>query len=171
MADNNDIKLIPLSQGKFAIIDADDYEHLSQWKWYYSNRGYAVRTQRWGKQRKTICMHRLIMRSEKEIDHINMDRIDNRKSNLRECSRSQNFYNRAVRKDKKCGIYKGTKKSGNRWRAKIKCGEKEISLGTYATELEAAIAYNEGAIKYHGEFAVLNELNKALAQTKHLAER
>jgi hypothetical protein len=91
-----------------------------------------------------------------------MNVLDNRKSNLRECTHAQNAANRNVKKDKVLGRYKGTKKVDSKWGAKINVKGSSIWLGRYNTEEEAAMAYNEAAIKYYGEFARLNVIAKAV---------
>ena len=91
------MKRIPLTQGKFALVDEEDYEWLNQWKWHYNN-GYATRNQ-WDpitKKQIKILMHRLIMKSSEDmqVDHANHNTLDNRKSNLRIVSYSNNLKNR-----------------------------------------------------------------------------
>jgi hypothetical protein len=167
------MKEIPLTKGKVAIVDDDDYEYLRQFKWYYADR-YAARGQ-WigdirysnGKQKlKTIRMHRVIMNTPggMETDHINGNKLDNRKENLRICTGVQNRRNRVKYKNNSIG-YKGVfikKKHKNKTFesicAQICVNKKIIHLGTFKTPEEAAKAYNEAAIKYYGEFAQLNEV-------------
>jgi hypothetical protein len=85
---------IPLTRGEFAIIDSSDYSLVSQYNWHLSNTGYAV--WRGGKPRHTIRMHRLILNTPEgmDTDHINHNKLDNRRSNLRVCSRSINLHNK-----------------------------------------------------------------------------
>lgn len=154
-------KLIPLTQGKFAIVDANDFDSLSKTKWFTlsskNNVFYAVT----GKRCKV--MHRIIMNAPDGIfiDHINHDGLDNRKINLRFCTRSQNTMNQ--RKPRNTSSrFKGVSfhKTTGKWRASIKVGEKSKWLGLFGNEEGAAIAYNEAAIKYFGEFALLNIISK-----------
>jgi hypothetical protein len=152
-------KNICLTRGKFALVDDDIYEYLNQWKWIYSN-GYAIRDDKISGKR--IRMHREILDADVgvEIDHINRDRLDNRKINLRVCSRSENRCNCGIRSDNTSG-FKGVywHKRMGKWRAVVHKNNKEISLGYYSSPEDAAYAYDLGAKKYHGKFAVLNFKN------------
>ena len=149
--------LIPLTKGKFAIIDDEDFELIKNSKWHYDNYGYAHATINY----KQVRMHRLILGLKpKEIgDHINGDRLDNRRSNLRVCSFRENLTNKKISLRNKCG-YKGVylnSKSGKKvWRADVYSLGKKYYLGLFETKEEAAKAYDEGAKKHHGEFASLN---------------
>ena len=111
-------------------------------------------------------MHRFIMGvedSKVHIDHINHDTLDNRKSNLRLCTHAENGRNRKIQKGGS-SKYKGVCKRRNNmvkaFEASIKFNYKRIHLGTFATELEAAIAYNKAALHYFGEFALLNDVSE-----------
>jgi hypothetical protein len=91
------------------------------------------------------------------VDHINRDSLDNRIENLRSCNSRENCRNSAGQKSRK-SKFKGVwyEEKGNRWRAQLKIEGKRVHLSQHTTEAEAAQAYNEAAIKYHGEFAFLN---------------
>jgi len=95
----------------------------------------------------------------KYIDHINSIKTDNRLSNLRECTFSENSCNKGRQKRNTSG-YKGVywNKRAQKWISKINKNDKEFWLGTYNCKHEAARAYNRAAIIYHGEFAYLNEI-------------
>lgn len=153
---------IPLTQGKYALVDACDYEYLIQWKWCYlkhqSSGGYAVRND--GKQ--TIYMHRIIlerMNCENFVrsDHINRDKLDNRRSNLRPATNHQSSCNQGKYKNNTSG-YTGVSWHQGKWLALIQVNRKQKFLGCYDNKKEAALAYNKAARKYHGKFAVLNEV-------------
>ena len=154
------MKKIKLTQGKFALVDDDDFEWLSQWNWHYGN-GYAVRQSPRvrGKQRR-IYMHREILQPPKgmQTDHINRTRSDNRRSNLRVCTSSQNQWNQ--HKIRGSSRFKGVSwhKIGKKWQAQIIKNQKHIHLGRFDSEEDAARAYNKAALNYFGEFARLNVL-------------
>lgn len=110
-------------------------------------------------------MHRIINKTPKgfSTDHINGNRLDNRKVNLRTCTHTENMRNRNVRpKSSKTSIYKGVYKLKNakKWTASIHINKKEKYLGVYVNEDDAAIAYNKAAEKYFGEFASYNIIKK-----------
>jgi len=156
---------IPLTQGKFAIVDPDDYETLNKYKWHVTknaNTFYAKRNPRVGRKGKAppIYMHRQIINVPAGfvIDHINYNGLDNRKANLRLATRAQN--NRHTRRTKKTGSskYKGVSwyNREKRWVVKITTDGITIPIGYFKDEIEAAKAYDRDAKKYHGEFAALN---------------
>lgn len=154
------MKRIPLTQGKFAIVDDGDYEWLSQFKWCIHRGRYTFYAKR-SANRKILKMHRVIMRTPqgREVDHINHNGLDNRRANLRECSHAENLHNQLHRKtgtSKYRGVY-WSKKAG-KWRACIGCNNKRMSMGQYDSETEAAMAYNEKAKALFGEFAYLNTI-------------
>lgn len=158
------MKTIKLTKGQFAIVDDEDFEFLNQWKWFASkdkNTFYANK-----RHGKTILqMHRLIMNPKKGevIDHINLNGLDNRKKNLRICSPKENIRN-APKRMKATSKFKGVylPSGKDKWRATIRIDGKKKNLGTFASELEAAIAYNNAALKHFGEFAYLNSLDPSL---------
>lgn len=150
-------KQIPLTQGKVAIVDDDDFETLSVHKWCVNNYGYAVRRSKViNGQSKILLMHRVIMDapSGMEVDHKNMNPLDNRKSNLRICSSSQNKHNKVPQVDNTTG-YKGVSKrvDTGKYRAYIFVNGKQLTLGNYISAEQAARAYDAAAKKYFGEFA------------------
>lgn len=158
---------IYLTGGKYALVDDSDYEWLSQWKWQYSKRfGYAERTvHQNGKSRKKR-MHQVIMGEPPEgmeIDHIDGNKLNNQRSNLRFVTRSQNNMN-AKKRVNTTSRYKGVhfERYTGKWRAAIIVDGKKVSLGRFCSEIEAAKAYNEAAIKYFGDFARLNVFDEGV---------
>jgi hypothetical protein len=150
------MKKIPLTQGKFALVDDEDYGVLVLRKWHYSHYGYAAAR---GGRNKTTYMHRVLSSPPLglEVDHINGDRLDNRRENLRNVTRRQNNMNRKSRKNTS-SQFKGVhfRKDTKKYTAYIDHGKNRVRLGCFNTEKGAALAYNEAAIKRFGEFARLN---------------
>ncbi|MHC4659502.1 MAG: AP2 domain-containing protein [Planctomycetota bacterium] len=153
---------IPLTQGKFAKVDPEDYIWLSQFRWHCKinkNAVYAARTITSAGKQKRIYMHRLIANTPPHLvcDHINHIGLDNRKANLRNCTLSQNNAN-ARSAANASSKYKGVSwnKKRKKWAAYIKKDSKQINLGNFNSEIQAAKAYDQAAKKYHGEFAALN---------------
>ena len=129
---------------------------------YKQNRNnfYARTVIYQNKKRIGIVMHRLLLKCEgKIIDHISGDGLDNRRSNIRCCTKSENPINRRININNNSG-YKGVSwfKVVKKWRAQIQYKKIVYHLGTYDKRIDAAKAYNKAAIKFHGEFAKLNEI-------------
>lgn len=158
------MKKIPLTQGKVAIVDDEDYESLVLYKWRSTKKkvaktSYANRIDDDG---RCILMHRMILgieyRSPVVVDHKNGDGLDNRRKNLRIATIAENGRNRGKQKNNKSG-YKGVSRSiipnslRIRWRAQIQHKGKEIHIGMFDTPEEAHEAYKKYAKKLHGEFA------------------
>lgn len=163
--ENGKYKLIPLTQGKFAIIDTEDFERVNQYKWQVAKRGrFFYATAYLGKRNGKYVrqyMHRFILNAlpEQLLDHINYNGLNNRKSNLRFCSKSQNAANSIGGKNRK-SRYKGVywQKDRKKWAADIRISNKTIHLGRFKKESEAGYAYNQAAIRYFDTFARLNEV-------------
>jgi len=147
------MKKIKLTRNKIVIVDNEDFQRVSQYRWSLLNDKYATT---WLKG----LMHRFILGVSEGIiiDHINGNGLDNRKSNLRICSHVDNCRNRKMSKRNKSG-YRGVHKSGNSWISQIGIDGKRVYLGSFATVEEAANAYDNAAKENYGEFARLNERN------------
>jgi hypothetical protein len=152
-------KEIPLTQGKFAIVDDDDYERVSQFKWCYDKKGYAVRGVTINGKHTTQSMHRFIMNCPPgyEVDHKNGNGLDNRKENLRICTKAENVRNNYGRSHNTSG-YKGVywHKKAKKWAAQLTTKGKNYHLGLYDNKEDAARAYNKKALELFGEFARIN---------------
>lgn len=156
------MKEIPLTQGKVAIVDDEDYEYLSQWKWFAEAtkneaRWYAARN--YGEHKGLLRMHRAIFLPNKVdlvIDHVDGNGLNNQRFNLRYCSFAENRRNNSLYSNSTSG-YKGVSwhKRDRKWRANITVQSAQVSLGYFDSPEEAYKVYCEAAIKYFGEFARL----------------
>ena len=156
---------IPLTQNKYAIVDPEDYERLSKYKWYAAkghHTFYAVRG-KWSKiQRKRVelRMHRVITNAPDHlyVDHVNHNGLDNRKANLRLATHAQSVRNREKFTRPATSRYKGISwhSSTQKWCACIQTNNTKIHLGSFDSEIEAAKTYDKAARKLHGAFAALN---------------
>jgi len=149
-----DFRLIPLTQGKFAIVDAEDNGWLSRHKWCAAKSRETYYAHRF-RDGAIVGVHREIMRAPKGVvcDHKNHNGLDNRKSNLRLCTSAQNQHNKMAKKD--CSSrYKGVIRRGDykRWRARIGFNRKRIHLGDFTDEIQAAMAYDDKAAELFGKF-------------------
>lgn len=167
-------RLIPLTKGQFAIVDDEDYEWLSQWKWYLDDKGYAVREETIPRherkdpskyQQRRIRMQNVILPPEPNtmVDHRDRNALNNQRDNLRIATRAQNNRNASKKNpEKSASQYKGvilsghSKRSPVRWRAIICFNYVNYTLGYFANEIDAARAYDAAAREMFGEFAHLN---------------
>jgi hypothetical protein len=156
------MKKIPLTQGKAAIVDDENFSGLSAFRWRAqkssSGKYYACRSENWKRgKRPTTHMHREVLRPKdgEQVDHINGDTLDNRRENLRICGQLQNSYNRTSQKNNTSG-FKGVSELRGKFVAYIAYNGKQRHIGCFDTAAEAASAYDEAALKFHGEFASLN---------------
>ncbi len=167
-------KRIPLGNGIYASVDAEDFEYLNQWSWRAVRNGvggfYAVWNHRVDSILELpvsappdISMARVILGlrcvDSQEADHINHDTLNNKKSNLRRCTHSQNCANRKIMLGNS-SKYKGVfwHKQSKKWQAQIKVNQKLIYIGIYTNERTAAFAYNLVAKKHFKKFACLNKI-------------
>jgi len=165
------MKKIPLSQGKFTLVDDEDYEILSQWKWSAAcpnpkkaiKKWYAVRDTKMIKRKrgKRIYMHRFLMNPPDgyEVDHEDGDGLNNQKYNLRICTHAENVRNKQIPSNNSSG-YKGVywDKGVKKWRAQIVDRKLKTTryIGIFDDPVDAAKAYDREAKKLFGKFANLN---------------
>jgi hypothetical protein len=149
------MKQIPLTQGEFALVDDEDFEELSRYKWQVLRNGprsYAVR-----KAGKQIRMHRQITNAPDGmlVDHRDGNGLNNQRFNLRVCTAAENARNIRVHKDNKTG-FKGVGRSQGKYRAYIVVAKKFIFLGRFGDPESAARAYDKAAKQHFGQFARTN---------------
>ena len=153
-----------LQNGKEALIDADLASELRKFKWYQLKSGYVIRNEYRGmkngkRDQATILLHRQVMDDPKgkEIDHVNGDKMDNRRVNLRPCTRAQNSGNHHILPRNNTsgivGVNMANRKLKKPWRAFISHKNRQVFLGWFATKEEAKEAYTSAAKKLFGEFA------------------
>ncbi len=160
------MKEISLTKEQNALVDDEYYEILSKHKWHFGARGYAMRTVSKGytkdgkRIQNKVWMHREIMKTPKDLftDHINGNRLDNRKENLRVVTQQENAWNMNIPSHNTSG-YKGVSKRGNRYEASIHLNNKKKHIGYFSTSNEAAKAYNQEAVNIFREYAKLNNLD------------
>lgn len=149
---------IKLTRERSTILDKEDFEYFSQWKWYCSFYGYAVRGKTINGKRTIVYLHREILQTKKnqEVDHINRNRLDNRRKNLRICVRTDNRQNTTKFKgsSKFWGVY--WNKQTKSWRTRIQKNRKMYEGGLFHDEILAAKKYDELARLYYGNNAKTN---------------
>ncbi len=153
---------VPLrrSAGSVALVDAIDLVLIRDYaSWHLHDTGYASTEQSDTERRRRIYMHRRILQPTNglEVDHINRDPLDNRRSNLRLATRTQQAANTGLRSDNTSG-YKGVSWDRSRrcWYASIRNDGRSVALGGYPNPEDAARAYDVAALAAWGEFAYLN---------------
>lgn len=148
---NEDYLIVSDNNGKTFKISTEDESILVNY-WSVDCAGYVHRGWRNNYVRTQVRMHRVLIPNTEIVDHINGDKADNRRENIRACTRRENNLNSVK---KKITGYKGVKmdKRNGRYRASITSNGKRLFLGSFATEIEAAFKYDEAARKHHGEFA------------------
>lgn len=170
------VKKIPLTQGKFALVDDEDFEWLNQFKWHVTKERncFYARSTNYVTQTatnpiiKAVRMHRLILNLKKDefADHIDGNGLNNQKNNLRKATIRQNAQNRKHGK-KKTSKYPGVhwKLSIRKWVAQLKIKGKYVHAGTYFNELDAFNAYKKAVHELTGEKLVC-ELKTAKEEAK-----
>ena len=167
--ETENIHLIPLTKGQFARVDAEDWEPLMKFKWAAAWRGRrGSRSNGFNAVRRTsrkcgkpvmILMHRQLMGLTKQdpiqVDHRDLDALNNTRKNLRFATNGQNQQNMTVTKRNRLGIKGVWQMNNGRYRSMINADGRVIHLGVFPTPETASEAYNRAATKYHGEFARL----------------
>jgi len=143
-------KEIEITRGKKTIVDDDIFELVSKVKWYCTSTGYA-RNDNFG------YLHRFVLglNGELQADHINRNRLDNRRCNLRIATHNDNQRNRGAMRTNTSG-YKGVSIRGKYIDAHLMVNNKKRHIGYFPDLISAAKAYDAEAKKYYGDFAVLN---------------
>ena len=155
----------------FVLVSDEDFDYLAKYKWHLNSYGY-VRT---SISRKTVFMHRLIftrrnisINKPKQVDHINLDKLDNRFENLRLVIPQHNLVNRTGLKNT-TSRFKGVSltKYGT-YKSSINENGRSVSLGFYRTEEEAALVYNAKATELFGEYAYLNQIDSPISPKRNI---
>jgi hypothetical protein len=164
--------VITINSKKFGthkvLLDNSDLKLVSGYNWWlskssYSNTFYAATWIKINNKRIALSMHRLFLNlknsNKKKVNHINGNGLDNRRKNIRECTHEERQANQHIPKNNQSG-YKGVywKQKNGMWCAQIGLHNKHLYLGLFDSPINAAIAYNEAAKKYFGEFAKLNNV-------------
>jgi hypothetical protein len=155
------MQVIETKRGQKILVDDEDYELVSQYVWHFSSRYVKTNLKKTADgKHHTLVIHKLILDVPPgmEVDHINRNTLDNRRANLRICTRAENCRNRQRRSNNISGVKGVCRLPGrpSKWRAGIRVDGKFISLGCFQTTKEAAQAYDKAARKYFGEFAKTN---------------
>lgn len=143
--------------GLLAQLDDADHGYFSQWTWYVDSKGYAKRDIQVAGRKYPRKLHRLVADAPDGVivDHINGDKLDNRRENLRLVTPRQNCLNRSANKGRKYkGVYKNHKAAT--YTARINADGKSRYLGSFRDPIDAAKAYDEAAKEYFGDYARLN---------------
>ena len=154
-----------LTKGRVTVVDDGDFDWLSEWKWSYTYNvrnidfGYAVRRNSPNIKPRQLYMHRVIVgaRPGEVVDHINGNRLDNRRSNLRICTQSENLANKQVHLAGESGfkwVYPNKKSGG--WVVRMKIAGKMTHIGSFKDKVAAALAADDVALKLYGPHAKLN---------------
>lgn len=154
------IHVVPLTRGMFALIDSCFAEEVGAYNWHAvrpegNNHWYAGRGGEVDGKRQRIWLHRVVMRAPvgAQVDHVNLDGLDNTLSNLRLATPTENAQNVACHRDNLSGLKGVTRSLPGLWRARIRVDGRPVHLGYFRDPLLAHAAYAEAARRHFGEFA------------------
>jgi hypothetical protein len=175
------MKEVPLTKGKAALVDDEDYLEVSKYKWLLTrgnSKFYAGRDVIIAGRKTRLLLHRELLGAPRGlvVDHKDGDGLNNCRSNIRLATKSQNQQNqRAQARVGKHSRFKGVSyqadSSDRPWKAYIFVGDVKVSLGHFQREERAAQAYNSAAVRYFGEFALLNDVaNDDFSSAEDIAE-
>lgn len=160
------MKEIPLTMGKVALIDDEDYFWVSRHNWHYAKKkkdgklGYAKRARKVKGKTSFVRLHRAIIAApiHLQVDHIDGNPLNNQKSNLRLCTNKNNSTNSDTKRGK--SGFKGVSwhKGMGGWRVRVRKDNKELQVGYFKCPIEAAKAYDAAAIEQYGEYARTNKM-------------
>lgn len=148
---------IPLTRGQVTLVDDADYARLRRWRWRFTSNGYAARTVHRDGKTTTVLMHRFLLGAQpgQTVDHIDGNRLNNTRANLRLVTPIQNQQNRKITTRSRSG-FKGVTASGSRWLARIHVDGRQIHLGYHDTAQQAALTYDHAARRFFGRYARVN---------------
>lgn len=151
------IRSIQLTKGAFAVVDEEDFSLVDGLNWHLNPYGYAAGKTRACDGRRTVLMHRLILDAPSRciVDHINGDRLDNRKANLRLVTKSINTQ-KGDRPARAGSGYRGVYRDGNKWAARARLNYRFHYLGAFDAPEEAAAVYDQFVLTHFGEHATIN---------------
>ena len=148
---------IPLTRGAVALVDDEDYDWLSQWCWRLNSHGYAIRSFKLDGKTRYLNMHRIVMDAQRGqyVDHIDHNRLNNRRANLRFVTAQENQRHRRTFCNNSTG-FKGVSFLHNQWHARLGLDRQMIHLGFFDDLQVAAQVYDAAARRVFGEFTLPN---------------
>jgi len=158
------MKEIPLHNGMVAMVDDEDYPGLMEYRWYAVRMGNHTYAMRKAGRNKTVLMHRQVMGAgpnDPDIDHADMNGLNNQKENLRFATKSENGANREKQRNNTSG-YKDVSTAGDKWRAYCRVHGHQHQLGRWSTRELAAATVNVALDYFFGQFARLNEIPEGI---------